>query len=239
MFFKPYLQTLAVVSLAFSALNTHAQDVDSTLSKKQVLYVKTYPAKDFDFRVYGEVNIDTHFRHLGEKTWNYVDSSCSVDSIRIFKKKYQQYLQTIVPDNNGCWCNNQPVTIEDMNFDTHEDISLIQFTGSANTPYFFWLYDIKAKKFLRNEALEHVSSPVFDHKIKLVRSDWRSGAGNAGISTYQYLNGQLTKIKEVEEVSERDEKTGEDYFYVITRVRKNGVMKVISKTRYKDWQEFK
>ena len=197
-----------------------------------------FPAKDFHFKVYTELLVTVHIRASANKTWNYSDSACSVNSIEVYENKDGKLTQTIVPDENSFYISNAaPLTIEDMNFDTYDDISIEHFTGVPNENDYCWLYDPKKQQFIRDTILEQASPTEFDHKNMLVISDWTASAGSAGITTYKYINNRLTKIKDVAETAVHDEKTGKEYFDVITRVRTDGKMKTISKKRYEQWHE--
>ncbi len=235
---KNYVKyVFACIGMICIAEFCNAQDIDSTVNKSYFQESKMYNAKDFQFQVYSEIVVSAHLRQLDKKTWNYIDSTCWVDSIKIFEKKDKKYIHTIVPEDNHYPCNADPITIEDMNFDSYDDISIMQFTGTPNDPSYYWLYNAQLKIFVRDEALENITSAEFDHANKLVKSRWSSGAGMTGVTTYRYISGKLTKIKEIEEISVHNEKTGHDYFYITIKALVDGKMKIISKKRSNEYME--
>jgi len=157
-----------------------------------------------------------------------INYDCIVKSIIINRLKDRKQIQTIIPDENYPGCGlpqDQIFIIEDVNFDGYNDIRLLQFLPAApNLPYYFWVYNPTKQKFLRQKALEEITSPEFDPEKKLIYSFWRASCCDHGHSTYKYIKGKPTLIEEGE-VKEEDGK-------VITTLKKlvNGKMKVIEKT---------
>lgn len=131
-----------------------------------------------------------------------VNYNCVVRSIKIFRIRDEKAIQVIAPGDNYPDCGLPPdqlFIIEDMNFDGFEDIRLVQFIpASPNVPYYFWVYDVRRERFVQNKGLEEITSPVFDHKRKLITSFWRSGCCKHGSSRYKYINGHPTLIEESE-----------------------------------------
>ena len=80
------------------------------------------------------------------------------------------------------------------------------------------------KKFVRQKALEKITSPEFDTHKKLIYSFWRASCCDHRSSTYKYINGKPVLIEE-SEIREEDGKT-------ITTFKKlvNGKMKLMKKT---------
>ena len=163
-----------------------------------------------------------------------VNYSCVVKSILITRLKDKKQIQTIVPEENYPSCGlpkKEVFIIEDVNFDGHNDIRLLQFLPAGpNLPYYFWSYNPSAQKFQRQKALEEITSPDFDPKKKLIYSFWRSSCCDHGSSTYRYINGRPTLIEE-SEVKEEDGK-------VITTIKKlvSGKMKLVKKTIEKAYE---
>lgn len=87
-----------------------------------------------------------------------------------------------------------------MNFDKHNDFRLQQFpSGSPNVSYYYWIYKPKLQKFVRNTALEEITSPEFNTKNKTITSFWRASASDHGFSTYKYIKDKITLIEEEED----------------------------------------
>jgi len=157
-----------------------------------------------------------------------VNYDCTVKSITITRLKDNKQLQVLKPEESAPSCGlpkDQVFIIEDVNFDGVNDIRLLQFLPAApNLPYYYWTYDSKTQKFVRQKSLEDITSPEFDHKRKLIFSFWRDGCCNHGLSTYKYINGKPILIEE-SEVKTDDNNN-------ITTIKRlvNGKMKLIKRT---------
>jgi len=182
----------------------------------------SYSDKDFSFTLL----IDSTL------TADSVNYHCVVKSIVVRRIKDDQQVQVLTPGDNFPNCDlpkDQIFIIEDVNFDGHDDIRLLQFLPAApNLPYYFWTYNSATKKFQPDQALEEITSPEFDQKKKLIYSFWRDGCCSHGLSTFKYINGK-PKLIEESEVKQEDGK-------VITTLKKmvNGKMKLVKKTVEKD-----
>ena len=200
-------KTILVIFFAFFISHTHAQNP------------RTYSGSNFTFSVY---------THGGASA----DDVCSVDSIVVIAKNGPKYIQSIVPGENSYTCNtvNDALTVEDMNFDGFEDFRIVQFTGTPNTPYFFWLYDPKSKKFRKSVELEDITSPVFDQKNKTITSDWTDNAAHHGTTIRKYIKGRLTKTKEIDKSADPKDS---NYMIVTTRELIAGKWKVVSRSKSK------
>ena len=149
---------------------------------------------------------DTRFQYVltvdSVLTTDSVNYDCVVKSIKILTIKNHKLIQVIIPEENHPFCNlpqNQLFIMEDMNFDGINDIRLVQFLpAAANVPYYCWIYDTAANRFIRNKALEKITSPDFDPKKKLIFSFWQASCCDHGLSTYKYINGHPTLIEQSE-----------------------------------------
>jgi hypothetical protein len=99
------------------------------------------------------------------------------------------------------------LVIEDMNFDSYQDIRIQSGTPSGpNTPYFYWIWDPKAGAFMSNPDLEHITAPVFDYDNQTIQSFVREGAELYSDNTYRYINNIPTLIKRIEKVADAQKK---------------------------------
>jgi len=188
--------------------------------------MKKYVTRDLELRVYNSIVImadGSTYAHARE-----------VDSILVIERNSDKRVQRIVPEENSyiSMDSNDPLTVEDMNFDGYVDISIIQFVPAGpNIPRYCWIYDVSKGTFVRDKPLEAITSPVFDAKAQTVVSEWRDGAGSYGTSSYKYIAGKLALVKEVTKTAAED--NGD--MIVVSKELVNGKMKVMSKKRSKDW----
>jgi hypothetical protein len=68
--------------------------------------------------------------------------------------------ESILPDNSEA----DALVVEDVNFDGYADLRLMEYLpgGSADVPFFYWLYQPSSGTFLANEAFREVLSPEVD-----------------------------------------------------------------------------
>lgn len=95
---------------------------------------------------------------------------------------------------------------EDMNFDGYTDFRLPSSVGNVNSFYYCWLWDMNARTFKYYYPLSAISSPVFNKDTKEVVSTNRSSATHYDVSTYTWIDGQLT-IQKHESVTETEDAT--------------------------------
>lgn len=193
--------------------------------------VKKYAGKDFIFHVHNSIK-----KYAGEdQNEIYGGYFLSVDSIVVIERKNQEQIQTIIPDENSYSVindtANDPLSVEDMNFDGYDDIGIVQFVPAApNIPYFIWLYNPLKKVFERNYDLEKITSPEFDHKNKIIVSNWRGSAASYGTDTYKYFNGKWVLVKQI---TESPDEYDDMYKIILTKKLINGKMKNVSRVRAK------
>jgi len=160
-----------------------------------------------------------------------VNYDCAVKSISIIKKSDDKLVWTILPPENYFLCDlpqNQIFIVEDVNFDSINDIRLLQFLpASPNLPYYYWIYNPITKNFQRQKALEEITSPEFDHNKQIITSFWRASCCDHGLSVYKYINGNPVLIKE----SEVAQDLNDNKKYITTvKKRVNGKMKLVKRT---------
>ena len=83
---------------------------------------------------------------------------------------------------------NEKVIVEDLNFDGHSDIRLMQYLPTDESiAYFYWIYDNTNQRFVRSQRLEEkVFSPVVDEESKFLISQWREHDGSWGADFYKF-----------------------------------------------------
>lgn len=84
---------------------------------------------------------------------------------------------------------------EDMNFDGYTDFRLPSSLGSVNSFYYCWLWDMGAKTFTYYSPLSAICSPVFNKDTKEIVSTNRSSAARYDVTTYKWIDGQLSVQK--------------------------------------------
>jgi hypothetical protein len=100
---------------------------------------------------------------------------------------------------------DRSIRFHDINFDGIVDLMIPQIiSASPDIPYYYWKFNKKTKQFDRDTTLEDVTSPNFDPDQKVITSFWRSSADDHGVSTYSYIDGQLTLIEETESSQDPD-----------------------------------
>lgn len=177
----------------------------------------------------------------------YVDSTlsgdklnhdCYIKKISVYAKDNKKLLQTITPPDNAFSCSmpqDQIFLLDDINFDGLSDFMIVQFIpASPNIPYYYWTFSNTIQQFQRDTTLEEITSPIFDKQKKLITSFWRSNCCDHGLSTYKYIDGKITLIKETEIADDLDN-SGQQ----ITTKKKlvDGEMKLVERTVEKVEQE--
>lgn len=87
------------------------------------------------------------------------------------------------------------LTAEDMNFDGYTDFRLPSSLGNVNSFYYCWLWDMSAKTFKYYPPLSAICSPVFNKSTKEIVSTNRSSAARYDVTTYKWIDGQLSVQK--------------------------------------------
>jgi len=171
---------------------TSVKPINSPIEPFIILKDKIHPSlPEYTFKVYGQKK----------------DALYSANKIEVyneFGKKVQElvFSETSTPDGSQLG-----VVIEDMNFDGYKDIRIQQFLpASPNIPYYYWLWDKKSSKFIKNNNLEKITSPVFDAKSKSIKSNVRENAGTYYDYEYKYIGNELTLTRETERIADPEKK---------------------------------
>ena len=130
--------------------------------------------------------------------------------------------------------SGETTVVEDMNFDGFKDFRVqAEMPAGPNIPYYCFLWDAKANKFVHSKALDFVTSPEFDQKAKLVRSFNRDSAASYIDEAYKFENGKLILMEsKVTEFAESPDPLQQDKLIKTETVKKrvDGKMKVVSQT---------
>lgn len=90
--------------------------------------------------------------------------------------------------------------LEDVNFDGYQDIRLFDtLNGNYRTEWVYLVWNAKERKFENDTRLNQISLAVFDQEEQLIYGMERSGAACHYYSTYQYIDGEIVKIRYYEE----------------------------------------
>jgi len=92
--------------------------------------------------------------------------------------------------------------VQDVNFDGYKDFWLVTSIGvTGNVSKSYWVYDPETVQFREDDELALLNNPAIDTKRQEITTYSIGGcAGEEFIkSTYKYLSGQLTLIKEEEQ----------------------------------------
>ena len=131
-----------------------------------------------------------------------VNHDCRISVILVYEKGDNKPRQTITPPDNVFSCavsDKQLLLLNDINFDGYTDLMLVQLIPAApDIPYYYWKYNKKSHLFERDTSLEDITSPDFDPDQQTITSFWRSSAVDHGVSTYKYIDGQITLVEETE-----------------------------------------
>ncbi len=120
----------------------------------------------------------------------------TVTTINIRKKGSKEIFQQLT-GFEAFVQENEQIVMEDLNFDGYGDIRLLQFLPEdASVPFFYWLYNPKTEKYVRNKKLEIVHSPSLDRKQALLLSQWGDGDSIQGTDFYQFRGHQIKLVKQ-------------------------------------------
>lgn len=125
----------------------------------------------------------------------------SVTKILILKPGDQEEIiqELAFPDTYTPDKTNFCFYIEDLNFDGYKDLRIQEFLPAGpNVPYLYWTYDSTQKKYIPDKELSRISSPIIDHKNKMIISYTRSDGATHEKNYYQYIDGHITQTKMVE-----------------------------------------
>lgn len=106
------------------------------------------------------------------------------------------------------------LTCEDMNFDGYTDFRLPSSLGNVNSFFYCWLWDMSARTFKYYSPLSAISSPVFNKDTKEIISTNRSSAAQYDVTTYKWVDGQLS-------VQKHESVTADESVTVSTEIAEN------------------
>ncbi len=90
--------------------------------------------------------------------------------------------------------------LEDVNFDGYKDIRLFDtLNGNYRTEWIYLVWNAEEQKFENDVRLNQISLAVFDQEEQLIYGMERGGAAYHYYSTYQYIDGEIVKIRYYEE----------------------------------------
>lgn len=90
--------------------------------------------------------------------------------------------------------------LEDVNFDGYQDIRLFDtLNGNYRTEWVYLVWNAEEQKFENDTRLNQISLAVFDQEEHLIYGMERGGAAYHYYSTYQYIDGEIVKIRYYEE----------------------------------------
>lgn len=91
-------------------------------------------------------------------------------------------------------------TLEDVNFDGYQDIRLYDTpNGNYRVEWIYLVWNPAANRFEQDKRLNEISLAQFDQDKQLIYGMERGGAAYHYFSTYQYINGEIVKIRYEEE----------------------------------------
>lgn len=86
----------------------------------------------------------------------------------------------------------------DLNFDGYRDLAVMEFLPAGpNVPYLYFLYRPQERKYVRSRQLDKITSPEILKSRKLLRSNWRSSADEAGEDLWAWRNGRAFLVERI------------------------------------------
>jgi len=89
---------------------------------------------------------------------------------------------------------------EDVNFDGHNDIQVLNYTGAYNSCYSFWLYNSSTNSFNHYKILDEVNNPIILKEKKEICSKYRVGLSEFYLKKYFWKNNTLILKEKYEEL---------------------------------------
>ena len=90
-----------------------------------------------------------------------------------------------------------PNVLEDLNFDGYVDLCLVEYSGAYNYSQKCWLFDPKARKFVRHPELSEVLFPKVDRSKQRLSSSIREGGPIYSRSEWKWRDGKLVKTQQI------------------------------------------
>lgn len=92
------------------------------------------------------------------------------------------------------------IVMEDVNFDGYQDILVFDvLNGNYRTEWIYLVWNVEEQRFENDIRLNQISLAVFDQEKQLIYGMERGGAAYHYYSTYQYIDGEIVKIRYYEE----------------------------------------
>jgi outer membrane protein assembly factor BamE (lipoprotein component of BamABCDE complex) len=188
----------------------------------------TLKSSQFSFHVKSNYNIRIHYQQDKGDIYAYTDTCNAIMEILVFDTA-SKLIQTIAPGEN-CMDGraDELLEIEDMNFDGIEDFGIAEFLPAGpNIPHYYWLYDSRQHRFVKNEELDKITSAEFRPETKTIYTWWRDGAATYGWSHYAWENDKLVVI------ADTLQEYKDDFVYYTVKKRVNGKLKVVKQYKEK------
>lgn len=114
--------------------------------------------------------------------------------------------------------------LEDVNFDGYQDIRLFDtLNGNYRTEWVYLVWNPAEQQFQHDSRLNQISLASFDQEEQLIYGMERSGAACHYLSTYQYIDGEIVKIRYYEEEGRNLSDEQIKQYYDIASVKTSGV----------------
>lgn len=92
------------------------------------------------------------------------------------------------------------IVMEDVNFDGYQDILVFDvLNGNYRTEWIYLVWNVEEQRFENDIRLNQISLAVFDQEKQLIYGMECGGAAYHYYSTYQYIDGEIVKIRYYEE----------------------------------------
>jgi hypothetical protein len=146
--------------------------------------------------------------------WTFADNAKEDEGFFVMNTIYvfdaQGQLHQTLSDFESRSALENSVELEDLNFDGHLDLRVLEGSGLVNSPYIYWLFDPQQNLFVHNQELAQVTSPRVDILNKEIVSDWKGSAALYGTDHYIYNNGHYTLASREERNYEEEEEEEEE-----------------------------
>jgi len=91
------------------------------------------------------------------------------------------------------------IWFQDINFDGYIDFAITEFLPAGpNALHLYWLFAPLSKRYIPNEELRKITSPLFDPDRKRIGSQWRGGCCNHGATVYAWRGEFVVRIRDAE-----------------------------------------
>jgi hypothetical protein len=147
--------------------------------------------------------------------WTFADNTKKDEEFYMMTTIYvfdsQGQVRQTLSDFECASINEHTLELEDLNFDGHLDLRVLESSGSVNAPYIYWIFDPQQNLFVRNGELAEVTTPQVDILNKEIVSEWRGSAVSYGTDHYTYNNGHFALASREEKNYAEEEEIEEGY----------------------------